>query len=121
MFEHYWIGGGTYTLSLQRFIAIVTWAGKAGAENLPELRTKFNGQDAIARNVSFYASPEYSLAFGTATIYYDLNNDPIGFYDVYNFDAKDWGTRSFSNEVKTRMVLGASVFSNAIPFIIKFP
>lgn len=122
MFEYFWLGKrAPYSLSLERFINIVTLAGMMGAEYLPGVKTQYNGMDVIARSISFFNSPEYSLVFGTATIYYDMNNDPIGFYDVYDFNAQEWGKRAFSSKIKTRLVLGASNLSNASPFIIKFP
>ena len=69
---------------------------------------------------NFYNSPEYFLALGRATIYYNQVGTPVGFYDQYNFDPKPWGVRSYTNEVKTRAVNAAGSLHGATPFNIYY-
>jgi hypothetical protein len=120
LFEHYWQGTQSpWTLSLDRFIDVVTYAAKNGADNLQgKLVTLSTGETVIAKNINFYSSFEYSKALGNATIYYDRNNNPVGFFDTYDFN---WGNRPFSAEWKTRAVSIVGPSYNAKPFVIRFP
>jgi len=56
--------------------------------------------------IDFYNSDtDLKLSFGRATVYYMDNNGKAiftGFHDVYDFDPKPWGTRSYTNEIITR-------------------
>lgn len=66
--------------------------------------------DGYKNEVSFYSSPSYALAFGTATVYTNTSGNVIGFYDFYNSDSQPFGrgNRSILNEIKTRMVNNAA-------------
>lgn len=60
------------------------------------------------KEIDFYESNNYRLAFGRATVYTNSAGNIVGFYDEYDFNPQRWGTRSVMNEIKTRMVNGAS-------------
>lgn len=113
---------GDLTLSDSRFNSIVNYAQNyAGACGVNARSVCLsNGQEGFARTINFYNSKEYALALGRATLIYDRGDNPVGFYDEYNFDPKVWGVRSYSNEIKTRAVNYSSYFSNASTYIIKY-
>ncbi len=71
--------------------------------------------------IDFYNSDtDLKLSFGRATVYYIDNNGKAtftGFYDVYDFDPKPWGNRSFKNEVITRAY---NVYSSGKGFEINY-
>jgi len=71
------------------------------------------------RVVNFYNSKEYSLVFGRSTLFYNKQGNIVGFHDKYDFDSKSWGTRSTTNEIKTRMVRWASP-KTAKPYYIRY-
>jgi hypothetical protein len=52
--------------------------------------------------VDFERSQEYNYAFGHATVYFDENGAPVGFYDVYDFNPANY--RSASSEALTRLI-----------------
>lgn len=124
MFENYWKGEGDVELSGQRFAGILMHI----KDNNPEIDggsavslkgasgNKYPGTKSV---VNFYDSPEYSLVFGRATVYSNSKGNVVGFYDHYDFDSKAWGTRSTTNEIKTRAVRYASP-STAKPFSIRY-
>jgi len=120
MFERYWMALGDMTLTPTQFSEIVALAEAQGAANIKGTEVQFNGQKATAKVVSFYGTA-HENSLGRATLYYDKSGKAIGFHDNFNFDSKDWGSRSFSSEIKTRLVnLDGKVFG-AKPFKIKFP
>jgi hypothetical protein len=118
MFQNYWLSKGNVNLSQQRFNSIVKAAGIV--KGSPRPVTLSNGQQGVAKVHSFYNSPEYGLALGSATIYYDQAGTAVGFYDNYNFAAKPWGERSYTNEIKTRAVNAAGTAQGATPFSIYY-
>jgi RHS repeat-associated protein len=60
------------------------------------------------KEINFYESNNYSLAFGKATVYTNSSGNIVGFYDEYDFNPQKWGIRSVKNEIITRMVNDAS-------------
>jgi len=125
LFENYWLGRGDVKLSSQRFAAILLYIKENNPKRYRKKTINIRTSDGrclsgYSQMVSFYASKEYSRAFGTATIIMNKRNEIIGFYDLYNFDSKPWGARSFKNEVITRSVKFFSSFSNAKPFKIRY-
>jgi hypothetical protein len=60
------------------------------------------------------------LAPGRATVFFDKNGIPVGFYDKYDFDPKAWGIRSNDAETKTRMVNREGKIHLALPFNISY-
>ena len=106
LFENFWIGKGDIILNRERFADIVSEAENSlGAnETKGNQITLANDQPGISKVVNFYSSPEYSLAFGRATLYYDIGGNAVGFSDYYNFDPKPEGVRSKDAEKKIRMV-----------------
>ncbi len=86
-----------------------------------------NGYDIILENgtigksfiISFYNSPEFDHAFGTATIYVDQNFKIVGFMDVYDFDSRPWGQRSYKAEFLSRFIKCISP-KKAKPFKITY-
>ena len=118
LFENYWLGGGDMTLSTDRFNAIANAAKKLPRQLYSV--TLSNGQPGTLAIVNFYGNAEYSLAFGRATIYYNRQGQPVGFYDYYDFDPKAWGIRPNSAEIKTRMVNAAGALYGAQPYSITY-
>jgi RHS repeat-associated protein len=118
LFTNYWLSGGDVTLSQERFNSIVRSAGVVKGN--PKAIILSNGQAGLAKVHTFYNSSEYSLALGSATIYYNQAGTPVGFYDNYNFDSKPWGERSYMNEIKTRGVSAAGSAHEATPFNIYY-
>lgn len=124
MFENYWKGGGDVELSSKRFAGILLYV----KENEPKVEDKTNIKLIVSENksntgyrqtVNFYSSEEYNKVFGKSTLYYNQNSQIIGFYDFYDFDSKDWGKRSFKNELITRAVDFFSPHSSK-PFSIRY-
>ena len=103
LFERYWFGDGDLELSNERFTGILLF--------LKDLKPKITSVTKInarvtAKVTSFYSSKEYDKAFGSATVYYNKNNEVIGFHDTYDFNPIDFSKthRSLKNEIITRMV-----------------
>ncbi|WP_205635931.1 hypothetical protein, partial [Algoriphagus antarcticus] len=120
MFERYWLGKGDMVLTKQQFKDIVKLAKLQGADVTIGTSTSYNGQQVIAKVISFYGT-EHANSLGSATIYYDTKGGAIGFYDNFDFDAKPWGVRSFEAEVKTRLVNLDGQAVGAKPFKITYP
>ena len=124
MFENYWNGGGDAELSSQRFAGILIYVKEnspktSGKTQVKLTTSKGTSLSGYKQAVSFYSSNEYNKVFGTSTLYYNKKNQVVGFYDFYDFDAKDWGKRSTKNEIITRAV---NLFSpsTAQPFKINY-
>ena len=64
------------------------------------------GDNRYEVSINFYNSDsDLALSFGRATLSYSVENGKKvfdGFYDRYDFDSKEWGVRSNTNEVLTR-------------------
>ena len=116
VFENYWNGGGDIELSSERFAGILldikngNGISRKNRSNDTYAFTNNEGQTKqyYACVYSFYESKEYSLVYGSATMYTDEKERFVGFYDTYDFDSKKWGERSVKNELKTRAVRYAS-------------
>ncbi|TAM92963.1 MAG: hypothetical protein EPN39_21215 [Chitinophagaceae bacterium] len=110
LFENYWNGKGNLELSGERFAGILMYVKDKNPKSSAPVPVNFlNSKGEIITSgskkaVSFYSSPEYDKAFGTATLYYNSKGNIIGFYDKYDFDSKPWGERSTKNEIITRSV-----------------
>jgi len=127
MFVRYWNGNGDYNMGVLRFASILNYMKKnpkaLGESNSITLSDGSTGKFTI---VNFYNSKEYALVLGKSTIYSNSEDKNVGFYDTYDFDSKEWGKRSFKNELKTRAVEGASFLrrlampNSAKAFKIKF-
>jgi hypothetical protein len=120
MFERYWLGKGDMVLTKQQFKDIVNLAKLQGADGISGTATLYNGQQVIAKVISFYGTP-HANSLGSATIYYNIKGIAIGFHDKFDFDAKPWGVRSFEAEVKTRLVNLDGQAVGAKPFKITYP
>ncbi|MGD1961870.1 MAG: RHS repeat-associated core domain-containing protein [Fulvivirga sp.] len=120
LFERYWLGKGDARLSNERFLEIWDEIYRVDPKVFSKRGRKItmeDGSKVYARTVNFYGSDEYALALGRATVFFDAtSNLPVGFYDYYDFDPKDWGVRSNSAEIKTRMVHTAGKAYGATPF-----
>lgn len=124
MFENYWNGEGDVELNSGRFAGILIYVKENNPSTSGKTEIKLsnaNGtsQAAYKQAVSFYSSPEYEKVFGTSTLYYNHQNQIVGFYDFYDFDSKEWGIRSIKNEIITRAVDFFSP-SNAKPFNLRY-
>ncbi len=64
------------------------------------------GENRYEVSINFYDSDtDLALSFGRATLSYSVVNDKKvfdGFYDRYDFDSKELGVRSYTNEAMTR-------------------
>ncbi|WP_222116056.1 RHS repeat domain-containing protein [Algoriphagus algorifonticola] len=120
MFERYWLGKGDMTLTQSQFEEIASLAKAKGADKIEGKKIELNGKEVIAKVISFYGTV-HANSLGSSTLYYDLNNNPVGFYDVFDFDPKPWGVRSYEAEIKTRLVNLDGQMVGAKPFKIKFP
>ncbi|UII27582.1 hypothetical protein LVD15_03915 [Fulvivirga maritima] len=107
LFERYWLGRGDAVMSKERFLDIWNDIYQSDPKSFTSKGKKIemsDGSIVFAKVVNFYRSQEYATAFGRATVFFDVANLPIGFYDEYDFDPKDFGIRSYENELKTRAV-----------------
>ncbi|GMQ30629.1 hypothetical protein Aconfl_32720 [Algoriphagus confluentis] len=120
MFERYWLGKGDMTLTQSQFEEIASLAKAIGADKIEGKKIELNGKEVNAKVISFYGTV-HANSLGSSTLYYDLNNNPIGFYDVFDFDPKPWGVRPYDAEIKTRLVNLDGQMVGAKPFKIKFP
>jgi hypothetical protein len=120
LFTNYWKASGDFVLSQSRFDNIVKSAGTIQSVSNVTLA---NGQSGIAKVHSFYESSEYGNALGSATIYYDQTDTPVGFTDTYDFNWRwSWGkgSRPYWAERKTRVVSAAGFIHGAKPFKITY-
>ena len=120
MFERYWLGKGDMVLTKKQFNEIVKLAKLQGADDIIGTSTNLNGQEVIAKVISFYGT-EHGNSLGRATIYYNTKGVAVGFYDKFDFDPKPLGVRSFEAEVKTRLVNLDGKAVGAKPFKITYP
>ena len=116
--------GGTYRLSAEQFSRVATVANSdENARVLALSRREFLGKDAWHKTVSFYGT-ELENALGTATLYYDVMGNAVGFFDVYNFDKRPFfgadSRPSIFGELKTRGVRLVSA-KGSVGFEIRFP
>ncbi|MFN4144414.1 MAG: hypothetical protein ACK4GN_01230 [Runella sp.] len=104
MFERYWLGLGDYTLPANIFAEAVSVAQPTN-DTQSKGQKVLNGILCNGYERSFYHNEKFRFAFGTATIYYAQNGNPMGFYDRYDFDSKPWGQgKTTKAEAITRMV-----------------
>jgi hypothetical protein len=85
-FDNYWQAQGDMPLSADRFNDIVDSTKNLKQVDGPTPVTSPDGEPLIRRQFSFYGSPEYRKALGTASLFYSPDGKPVGFYDYYNFD-----------------------------------
>jgi hypothetical protein len=98
LFQKYWKGTGTDTnLSSSRFNDAMSHASTPTSYD----DVSINGVSYKRGTVSFYGDDSYDFAFGSANVYYNSQNQPVGFSDTYNFDE---GKRSLLPETVTRIV-----------------
>jgi hypothetical protein len=90
--------GGDMNIDTQRFNNIVSSAGALIGTGFVTI----SGVQYLSRTFSFYQNEYYNKALGVATLYYDSNNNAVGLWDLYDFDPKPWGERSFQAEMETR-------------------
>jgi hypothetical protein len=128
MLEQYWLGLGDYTLSYSQ-LEDIDYRGNPenGAQRIPCSFSIPSYSKIYEQQYTFYNDPVYNAALGRATLYFSsptyipiYSYDLVGFYDFYDFDSKPWGTRSLTNEIKTRGVRYFSP-STAKPFAIRYP
>lgn len=91
-----------FNLTKKEFLYLVS-KGKIDYKNATLVDKKNKIYEA---SINFYDSGfDLANSFGRATVTYREINGSIlyrSFYDKYDFDPKDWGTRSTWNEIKTR-------------------
>lgn len=81
-FNNYWFSGGNMTLSQSQFQQLTNSAPTPTNLTIVSI----NGTSYYSGQVSFYGNSSYALALGSATMYYDMNMNPVGFKDNYDFD-----------------------------------
>ncbi len=121
LFENFWLRRGDKNLTQTRFIDIWEELYSVDPRIFDRKGKKIvmdNGVTLYAKTANFYSSSEYSLALGRATVFFDTNGTPVGFYDRYDFDPKAWGIRSNDAETKTRMVNREAKLHGAVAFDI---
>ncbi len=119
-FTRYWLGQGDLHLTTDSFNAI-------SAEISRELPTYGGYHIGTSSGVVFaYKTDFYSTSFdgllGSAWVFYDKKGVPIGLFDRYDFNMKNWDERTLSNHTKT---FGARLLSEvssncARPFNITY-
>lgn len=118
-FNNYWSGtGNNMTLSSNRFEDIKKYIKKPSSPYGMDLLGK-NGKTYYTQQVSFYGTP-YHYSLGTATVTYDLNLNPVGLSDTYDFDPKSWGDRDAKSEAMTRAVNIVGSICDASSFKISY-
>ena len=114
MFWQFWLGQGDYTLSDEQFNSIIENAIPIGDKYM----SSWNGCEAKAQSVSLY-NTSFDNSIGTATIYYDMNDNPIGIHELYDFNI--FPIRDFVPQFKTTLVYGASLYNvHAQSFYINY-
>jgi len=115
-FNHYWEGSATpLILTSDRFSDIRNYAAEYKATNIATFNS--GGQTYYQGQVSFYGTP-YELSFGTATITYNSQGQPVGIQDTYNFDARN--DRDLQSEIKTEAVNIAGTLCGAHSYYISY-
>ena len=114
LFANYWDGGGDISLDGAQFAGILMYIKRS--DQSP------SESDGDSKLINFYDSRAYSLAYGKATVTLDDKKRVTGFSDIYDFDSKKHGQRTFKNEIKTRAVAGVSnILGNGKKFKISYP
>lgn len=117
-FSNYWNGCGDIELSTRQFVGILLYLKQH--LNIPIQVVGTLTEDSVISLclVSFYNTP-YEQSFGSATLCVDSNNQIVGIFDFYNFDAKKWGIRPVYYEFFVRLVSRFSP-SNAAGFNVYY-
>ena len=109
--------GEEITLTEKEFKYLVS-KGKIDTKTIKIIDKKNNIYKAV---INFYDSGfDLANTFGKATVTYRVVNGKKlyrTFYDKYDFDPKEWGVRSTSSEIKTRLY---NIYSSGKAFEIKF-
>ena len=109
--------GEEITLTEKEFKYLVS-KGKIDTKTIKIIDKKNNIYKAV---INFYDSGfDLANTFGKATVTYRVVNGKKlyrTFYDKYDFDPKEWGVRSNSSEIKTRLY---NIYSSGKAFEIKF-
>lgn len=120
MFDNYVQGEGDQDLDPNRFQDIVNTASKL-QQPQSTVVTGPNGEQLQRRVYNFSASPDYKLSLGSASLFYDQDGKPVGFYDDYNFDPAI-NKRSWLHEAETRTMhaMHPLLPAQAKPFQIRY-
>ena len=114
LFANYWTEGGDVSLKGSQFAGILTY--------LKENNLSLSTDEGNNKVVSFYGSPVYSRAYGSATVTIDSQKRITGFMDTYDFDPHKFGDRSLKNELITRSVnIIYKITKNGKGFTIRYP
>lgn len=116
LFIRYWLDEGDLRLSDAQFAHIASEINRLGPDAVSDDRTPLmlgNRQVGYTAQVNFYGSDTYDFAFGSATVHFDMQGRPTGFYDKYDFNASVH--RSPQAEAATTKVRRASAVARLVP------
>jgi len=87
LFEKYWLGQkGNIELTADQFKKVTDYVSSINSTSV--LTVNSTNQTLIRKQFNFGRNPEFDYAFGTASVFYDISGNAVGFYDDYNFDIK---------------------------------
>ncbi|MBQ3641327.1 hypothetical protein II906_05325, partial [bacterium] len=116
VFSYFWQEKGDVKLTGSQFAGILLFIKNNENAVTDKGKVSLRGRSGKIyighrKEINFYGTNNYSLAFGRATVYTNSSGNIVGFYDVYNFNPQKLGARSIKNEIKTRLVNSASNLS----------
>lgn len=116
LFMRYWLGEGDLRLSDAQFAHIASEINRLGPDAVSADHTALvlgHRQVGYTAQVNFYGSDTYDFAFGSATVHFNMQGQPTGFYDKYNFNPAVH--RSPQAESATTKVRRASGVARLVP------
>lgn len=70
----------------QASLVIAREQEKAGGKLAGTTPVQIDGKQYYSKCISFYGDNAFDYVFGVSTVYFDAEGNPVGFYDVYDFD-----------------------------------
>ena len=116
-FHRYWYAEGNKELSSSEFDAI-----KSAVENLAPKSTQsvtIDNKTYVIKKYSLASHAIYGRALGTFSMYYEGSN-AVGFKDIYDFNALQWGERELEAELLTRAMSVLGSLYGAADYSITF-
>lgn len=120
-FDNYWSGGGYMELSENAWSGVSSYSESIVGSGFQDgEQVIISGSIYYKNSVSFYDNPEYDCAFGTATVYFDIHGNAVGFSDYYDFNSLPWGERSIVAEIGTRTIGALGEAHGAMDYSIEY-
>jgi RHS repeat-associated protein len=124
LFRHYWQGTGEDIALAPSLFGDLVRDGLIDTHGQRPVLLS-NGMQGYSVPISFYpnidagyaGSVSFDYGFGRATVFLDLDKNPVGFRDNYNFDP---GERSLHAEAITRSIGFFGAMYQAEPYMIRF-